>query len=142
MQWCKAYASNFKIPAVKSLGFEHSRYRGLTLPNRRNLLFLQGAVKANPAMRLISEQTDAAGPNAEKGMDVSRTDCGGITAAGEYEFRDGHLIVTPYQIAIWTSHPPAIFTAVEPRLSIGLKLYVLAHWRLPASRQGQEEDVR
>ncbi|MDB5565096.1 MAG: hypothetical protein JWP84_1662 [Tardiphaga sp.] len=75
-------------------------------------------------------------------MDVSRTDCGGITAAGEYEFRDGHLIVTPYQIAIWTSHPPAIFTAVEPRLSIGLKLYVLAHWRLPASRQGQEEDVR
>jgi hypothetical protein len=93
-------------------------------------------------MRLISAQTDAAGPNAEKRMDVSRMDCGGITAASEYEFRDGHLIVTPHQIAIWTAHPPAIFTAVESRLSRGLRLYVLAHWRLPASRQGQQEDVR
>jgi hypothetical protein len=69
-------------------------------------------------------------------MDVSRTDCGGITAAGEYEFRDGHLIVTPHQMAIWTAQPAAIFTAAESRLSSGLKLYVLARWRLPASRHG------
>jgi hypothetical protein len=72
-------------------------------------------------------------------MDVSKTDCGGIAAAGEYEFRDGHLIVTPHQMSIWTAHPAAIFTAVEAHLSSGLKLYVLARWRLPASRQGHDD---
>ncbi|MET0877866.1 MAG: hypothetical protein ABWY14_12060 [Tardiphaga sp.] len=70
---------------------------------------------------------------AEEGMDVSKTDCGGITDPGEYEFRDGHLIVTPHQMAIWNAQPDAIFTAVESRLSSGLKLYVLASWRLPAT---------
>jgi hypothetical protein len=64
-------------------------------------------------------------------MDVSRTDCGGITGAGEYSFRDGHLIVTLYQIAIWAEHPEAIFTAVTSRFQNSMKLYVLASWRLP-----------
>jgi len=71
-------------------------------------------------------------------MDVSRTDCGGIQAAGNYEFRDGHLLVTPHQIAVWEAHPAAIFTAVESRLSSGLRLYVLATWRLPAVPQNAE----
>ncbi|WP_441229605.1 hypothetical protein AB7828_05460 [Tardiphaga sp. 215_C5_N2_1] len=64
-------------------------------------------------------------------MDVSRTDCGGITGAGEYRFRDGHLIVTLYQIAIWAEYPQAIFTAVTSRFRNSMKLYVLASWRLP-----------
>ena len=64
-------------------------------------------------------------------MDVSKTDCDGITGAGQYRFRDGHLIVTLYQIAIWTEHPDAIFTAAKSRLSNGITIYVLASWRLP-----------
>jgi len=68
-------------------------------------------------------------------MDVSRTDCGGITEAGEYEFNDGHLIVTPHQIDVWGAHPDAIFTAVEAHLSSRLRIYVLARWRLPAARR-------
>lgn len=71
-------------------------------------------------------------------MDVSKTDCGGIDTAGEYAFRDGHLIVTLHQIAIWDAHPTAIFSAVESRLSRGLKLYVLASWRLPARQSPGE----
>jgi hypothetical protein len=64
-------------------------------------------------------------------MDVLRSDCGGITGAGEYKFRNGHLIVTLYQIAVWTEHPEAIFTAVEARPGNSVRLYVLASWRLP-----------
>lgn len=64
-------------------------------------------------------------------MDVLRSDCGGITGAGEYKFRNSHLIVTLYQIAVWTKHPDAIFTAVEARPGNSIKLYVLASWRLP-----------
>jgi hypothetical protein len=64
-------------------------------------------------------------------MDVSQTDCGGITGAGEYRFRDSHLIVTLYQIAVWAEHPKAVFTAVTSRFKNSMKLYVLASWRLP-----------
>lgn len=64
-------------------------------------------------------------------MDVLRSDCGGITGAGEYKFRNGHMIVTLYQIAVWTEHPEAIFTAVEARSGNSIRLYVLASWRLP-----------
>ncbi len=68
-------------------------------------------------------------------MDVSKTDCGGIAVAGEYEFRDGHLIVTPHQIDIWRENPRAIFTAVKAHLSSGPRIYVLANRRLPASER-------
>ncbi len=71
-------------------------------------------------------------------MDVSRTDCGGITGAGEYRFRDGHLIVTLYQIAIWAEHPEAIFTVVTSRFHNSMKLYVLASWRLPNAAPGDQ----
>jgi hypothetical protein len=64
-------------------------------------------------------------------MDVLRSDCGGISGAGEYKFRNGHLIVTLYQIAAWAEHPEAIFTAVEARPGNSVILYVLASWRLP-----------
>jgi len=62
-------------------------------------------------------------------VEVSSTDCGGILAAGEYPFRDGHLIVTPYQIEIWRADPDAIFVAAPSRLSRALKLYVLTERR-------------
>lgn len=58
-------------------------------------------------------------------MEVSSADCGGIVSAGEYPFRDGHLIVTPYQIEIWRADPDTIFLAAPSRLSRALKLYVL-----------------
>ena len=72
-------------------------------------------------------------------MDVSRTDCGGITGAGEYRFRDGHLIVTLYQIAIWAEHPQAIFTVVTSRFQNSMKLYVLGSWRLPNVATSSEQ---
>jgi hypothetical protein len=72
-------------------------------------------------------------------MDVSRTDCGGIAGAGEYRFRDGHLIVTLYQIAIWAEHPQAIFTVVTSRFHNSMKLYVLGSWRLPNAATSSEQ---
>jgi hypothetical protein len=68
----------------------------------------------------------------EQAMKVARSDLNNVQEAGRYLFPDGFITVLENEIAVWRSHPNALFNLMRKNPIQGQIEYVLGKHELPS----------